>query len=63
MASNLVVDASSAIDVSGKGYLPDYTLGNTTAGARSGSVAGGSYGGLGSMQSLKATQRCLWGLP
>jgi uncharacterized repeat protein (TIGR01451 family) len=49
IASNLVVDATSAIDVSGKGYLPGYTLGNTTEGASVG--AGGSYGGLGAVGS------------
>jgi hypothetical protein len=50
IAGNLVVDASSAIDVSGRGYLPGYTLGNTTQGASGGGgpyQAGGSYGGLG----------------
>ncbi len=55
LTSTLVVDVTSAIDVSGKGYLPGYTLGNTAQGTNVGSVAGGSYGGLGSAQSLKAT--------
>ena len=50
VAGTLVVDASSAVDVSGGGYLPGYTLGNTTQGGSVGSgsfQAGGSYGGLG----------------
>ena len=42
----LSIDATSAIDVSGEGYLPGYTTGNTTQGASTGSAAG-SYGGLG----------------
>ena len=46
IAGDLVVGTNSAIDVSGKGYLPGYTLGNTTLGASVG-YAGGSYGGLG----------------
>ena len=48
IASNLVVDASSAIDVSGMGYLPGYTLGDTTLGGSVGD-AGGSYGGYGGL--------------
>jgi len=49
IASSLVVDASSAIDVSGMGYLPGYTLGNTTQGGIVGNASGsyGGYGGLG----------------
>jgi len=39
ITDTLIVDASSKIDVSGRGYLPEHTLGNTTA--------GGSYGGAG----------------
>jgi len=51
ITNTLLVDGSSAIDVSGRGYVNDaslgaLTLGNTTAGAASGS-SGGSYGGLG----------------
>ena len=46
LAKNLTVDGTSRIDVSGRGYLPGYTLGNTTNGAAS-YTAGGSYGGLG----------------
>jgi hypothetical protein len=40
------VDASSLIDVSGRGYIQDYTIGNTATGGSSGR-SGGSYGGLG----------------
>ncbi len=46
ITNNLVVDAASRIDVSDRGYLPGYTLGNTNAGAAT-EYAGGSYGGLG----------------
>ena len=46
VTNNLVVDGGSRIDVSGRGYLTGYTLGNTTNGA-AGFTAGGSYGGLG----------------
>ena len=47
IAGSLVVDSASKIDVSGRGYLGNYTLGNTTTGAATG-LSGGSYGGLGS---------------
>lgn len=43
---SLIVDANSKIDVTARGYLPGYTLGNTTVGAATG-WAGGSYGGQG----------------
>ena len=46
VADTLVVDSTSKIDVSGKGYLPGYTTGNTTDGAAT-IHSGGSYGGLG----------------
>ncbi|MDB5348919.1 MAG: hypothetical protein JWN86_166 [Planctomycetota bacterium] len=46
VTDEIIVDASSAIDVSGEGYLPGYTAGNTTVGASTGGGAG-SYGGLG----------------
>ena len=46
VTNSVVVSADSAIDVSGKGYLPGYTTGNTTNGAASG-ASGGSFGGLG----------------
>jgi len=42
----LLIDATSSIDVSGRGYTGNYTLGNTTIGAATGE-SGGSYGGLG----------------
>jgi hypothetical protein len=55
-ADTLTIDSTSAIDVSGKGYLGGYsggnssaygrTLGNTTTGG-SYRLSGGSYGGLG----------------
>jgi hypothetical protein len=51
ITNNLLVDSSSAIDVSGRGYVDDstlgaLTLGNTNTGGASG-LSGGSYGGLG----------------
>ena len=46
VTNDLLVDGTSRIDVSGRGYLPGYTLGNTTNGAAN-FTAGGSYGGLG----------------
>lgn len=46
IVSNLLIDASSAIDVVGKGYLPGRTSGNTTNGAPRDN-AGGSHGGTG----------------
>ncbi|MCY2963358.1 MAG: Ig-like domain-containing protein, partial [Planctomycetota bacterium] len=52
VSGTIVVDAGSSIDVSGRGYMPGRTKGNTTAGA-AGSGAGGSYGGLGgSLESV-----------
>ncbi|HXP61815.1 MAG TPA: hypothetical protein VN829_15075, partial [Dongiaceae bacterium] len=45
LANNLLVDGTSRIDVSGRGYLPGYSLGNATNGAAN-YTAGGSYGGL-----------------
>src|SRR5579864_4947270 len=44
IAGALAVDATSKIDVSGKGYLPGRTTGNTTVGAATGGT-GASYGG------------------
>jgi hypothetical protein len=44
VTGTLKVDSTSAIDVSGKGYLPGYTSGNTRAGGATGN-AGGSFGG------------------
>ncbi len=46
VTEQVIVDATSSIDVSGKGYLPGYTTGNTTLGGATGN-SGGSYGGLG----------------
>src|SRR5690349_11301349 len=48
VTNNLLVDATSSIDVSGDGYLAGYTFGNTTNGAAN-HTAGGSYGGLGGL--------------
>ncbi|MFO0957422.1 MAG: hypothetical protein U0800_08130 [Isosphaeraceae bacterium] len=42
----VIIDASSAIDVTGRGYASGYTSGNTTVGGAVG-YAGGSYGGRG----------------
>lgn len=50
LADTISVDATSAIDVTGKGYLSTYTVGNTTAAGARGN-AGGSYGGLGTRGS------------
>ncbi|MEX2137833.1 MAG: DUF6531 domain-containing protein, partial [Pirellulales bacterium] len=47
VAGTILVDATSKIDVSSKGYLPGRTKGNTTVGAAT-QLGGGSYGGLGS---------------
>jgi hypothetical protein len=46
IAGALTIDATSTIDVSGKGYLAGYTTGNTTVGGAVG-VGGGSHGGQG----------------
>ncbi len=46
VTNNLLVDSNSSINVSDRGYLAGYTLGNTTIGGST-SFAGGSYGGLG----------------
>jgi hypothetical protein len=48
VTNNLFVDATSTINVSGNGYLPGYTLGDTTTGAAT-YTAGGSYGGMGGL--------------
>ncbi len=45
VSGTILVDATSKINVSGKGYLPGRTTGNTTEGGATGS-SGGSYGGL-----------------
>jgi len=41
-----IIDASAALDATGRGYLGGRTLGNVTAGASAGG-SGGSYGGAG----------------
>ena len=46
VSGNLLVDATSKIDVTGRGYAGGFTVGNVTNGAATG-LAGGSYGGLG----------------
>jgi hypothetical protein len=46
IAGTLAIDATSRVDVSGRGYLPGRTTGNTTAGGATGR-AGGSHGGIG----------------
>ena len=47
----LSIDSTSSINVTGRGYLPGYTYGNTTDGGAVGDTeadgSGGSYGGLG----------------
>ena len=43
VSEQVIVSANSRIDVSGKGYLPGRTTGNTTVGAAT--LGGGSYGG------------------
>jgi len=49
VSQQVIVDASSKIDVSGKGYLAGRTTGNTTVGGAGGGSGGdgGSYGGRG----------------
>src|SRR5208282_6946912 len=46
VTQQVIVDPSSSINVSGKGYAAGYTTGNTTTGGATG-YSGGSYGGLG----------------
>jgi len=53
VTNNLLLDAASSINVSGDGYLPGYTVGNTTVGAAV-NGAGGSYGGLGGVFGVSA---------
>jgi RHS repeat-associated protein len=52
--ATLLVDGTSKIDVSGKGYLPGYTTGNTTVGGAVG-FGGGSYGGVASTRGGSAS--------
>ena len=56
IAKELTVDASSKIDVSARGYLAGYTVGNTTTGGATG-TGGGSYGGLGGVGRVEAGRR------
>ena len=46
VSGNSSVDSTGVIDVSGKGYLPGRTTGNTSLGGATNS-SGGSYGGSG----------------
>jgi hypothetical protein len=46
LGDDLYVDSTAGIDVTGKGYLPGRTAGNTTSGAAQ-DFSGGSYGGEG----------------
>ena len=45
VTEQILVDSTSSIDVSGKGYRSGYTTGNTTDGGATN--GGGSYGGRG----------------
>ncbi len=54
LTDTLHIDAASRIDVSGLGYRPGRTLGNTTIGAAV-EYAGGSYGGYGAVVGSGAT--------
>jgi len=54
VAEQVIVDGTSRIDVSAKGYLPGRTTGNTTECGATG-VAGGSYGGLAGARADSAT--------
>jgi len=56
VTQQVIVDATSSIDVTGKGYAPGYTTGNTTTGGATG-YAGGSYGGLGDPRYGNTTNR------
>ncbi len=49
LTDSLMIDASSKIDVTGKGYLPGRTIGNSSQNQATG-FAGGSYGGLGAFR-------------
>ncbi len=46
VTQDAVIDSTSRIDVTEKGYLPKHTIGNTTEGGST-YKSGGSYGGLG----------------
>ena len=55
----LSIDGTSSINVTGRGYLPGYTYGNTTDGGATGDTesdgSAGSYGGLGGNYSCNWT--------
>lgn len=51
ITNDFVISVDSRIDVTGRGYLPGRTAGNTTIGAATG-VSGGSYGGLGGVRGV-----------
>ena len=59
IAGTLLVDATSKIDVTGKGYLVGRTSGNTTVGGASN--AGGSYGGVGGRPSVSLSSNAVYG--
>jgi hypothetical protein len=52
---SLSIDVTSSVDVTGKGYAPGYTVGNTTVGGANG-ASGGSYGGYGHAYSGATNQ-------
>jgi YD repeat-containing protein len=60
VTQQVIVDTTSRIDVSGKGYLPGYTTGNTTQGVATGN-AGGSYGGVGGIYGTGSTPNAVYG--
>lgn len=60
VANTFTVDASSKIDVDGRGYWPGRTLGNSTAGVPW-ERAGGSYGGLGGAGYFTGTPNRTYG--
>jgi hypothetical protein len=53
ITNGLVVDSTSSINVSGRGYPAGYTQGDTNAGGAT-SFAGGSYGGFGGIAGSEA---------
>ena len=59
ISGELKIDSTSSIDVTGKGYLPGYTIGNTTEGGATGDTesdgSAGSYGGLGGGETTNWT--------
>ncbi len=58
IADALTIDATAKIDVSGRGYLPGRTAGNSTAGGATGQSSG-SYGGLG--DGFNGTRNAVYG--